>query len=172
VGDDRPVKIAGIDPDKLGAMAAAGHAEFKQCADRLEKAGPADLDNRIHEEHRRLFSSIDCLDCANCCKTTPALLLQEDMERIAGFLGISTSEFIKNYVEMDEDGDFVTNSTPCPFLGEGNYCRIYEVRPASCREFPLTLRPGQAAIMQINLANTAVCPAVYRIFEKLAALGD
>jgi hypothetical protein len=36
------------------------------------------------------------------------------------------SEFIDTYLRLDEDGDYVVKSTPCPFLGADNFCSIYE----------------------------------------------
>lgn len=164
------LRIAGILPSELPGMAAADRPDMERLAARLSSLPSEELDRAVHREHRHQFGSIDCLDCANCCRTTPALLLQEDMERIAGRLGITVSEFLHRYVEMDEDGDFVTKGTPCPFLLEDNACSIYEFRPASCRDFPLTLRPDQASILEISLENRAVCPAVYRIFEQLGEL--
>ena len=39
---------------------------------------------------------------------------------------------------LDEEGDFVVRSTPCPFLGSDNLCSIYDVRPSDCARFPYT----------------------------------
>ncbi len=48
------------------------------------------------------------------------------------------SEFIQTYLVVDEDGDFVVNTKPCPFLGDDNFCSIYEQRPSDCQRFPYT----------------------------------
>ena len=53
------------------------------------------------------------------------------------------------------------------FLGEDNYCSIYDVRPKACREFPHTDRIKQSQILKLTEKNVEVCPAVFSIFEKL-----
>jgi Fe-S-cluster containining protein len=68
---------------------------------------------------------------------------------------------------MDEDGDFILNHAPCPFLGADNYCSIYESRPDACREYPHTNRKKVVQIMDLTYRNTLVCPAVLEIAEKL-----
>ena len=47
-------------------------------------------------------------------------------------------ELIEQYLRLDEDGDYVVKTTPCPFLGSDNYCSIYDVRPSDCERFPYT----------------------------------
>ncbi len=58
-----------------------------------------------------------------------------------------TSSFEDMYLRVDEDGDKVFQSMPCPFLGGDNLCSIYDARPKACREFPHTDRKK---IYQIN----------------------
>ncbi|MGB0402572.1 MAG: YkgJ family cysteine cluster protein [Salibacteraceae bacterium] len=125
------------------------------------------LDAMFHVEHGKVFEKLDCLDCANCCKTTSPIILQEDMDRIATHLNITTGEFIQKYLEMDEDGDFVFQSAPCPMLLENNKCSIYEIRPAACREYPHTNRKNMSEILDLTLENTLVCPAVVKIVDGL-----
>ena len=55
--------------------------------------------------------------------------------------------FEAEFLQVDEDGDKVFKSMPCPFLGGDNLCSIYDVRPKACREFPHTDRKK---IYQIN----------------------
>jgi Fe-S-cluster containining protein len=74
---------------------------------------------------------------------------------------------IKEYLQEDEDGDMVLQSLPCVFLLEDNRCSIYEFRPKACREFPHTDMKNQKRIFDITLRNSAVCPAVYEILERL-----
>jgi len=148
-------------------MAAKVRPSNQQLVARLRRRPKAELDFTIHDLHVQEFKKIDCLDCANCCKSTPALLVQKDINRISSHLGMSAGQFMTKFVEMDEDGDFVFNASPCPLLGEDNYCSVYDVRPASCADYPHTTRNRQIRILDLSLENTAVCPAVFRIFEKL-----
>ena len=43
--------------------------------------------------------------------------------------------FEEMYLQVDEDGDKVFKSMPCPFLGPDNLCDIYDVRPKACAAF-------------------------------------
>lgn len=119
------------------------------------------------ELHEDEFSRTDCLNCANCCKTTGPLFTQKDIERIAKHFKMKPGEFIDTYLRMDEDNDFVLQQVPCPFLGADNYCSIYEKRPKACREYPHTDRKDFHKISNITIKNTAVCPAAYNIVEEM-----
>ena len=117
--------------------------------------------------HDKVFECTDCLKCANCCTTTGPLFTDKDIIRIAKYLRIKPSEFTEKYLRIDEDRDYVLKSVPCTFLGEDNYCSIYEVRPKACREYPHTDRKKQNQLLNLTEKNIEVCPAVFNIVEKL-----
>ena len=166
-GQNDIVEIAGLSISELQTKANERKEIHETISGKIQSRPGESVDRFIHDQHRDLFSSIDCMNCANCCKTTPALVKQEDMDRIANHMSIPVGEFIERFLIMDEDGDFVTNVQPCPFLEKNNACKIYEVRPEACREFPLTLRKDQKSTASIMVDNAAICPAVFRIFERL-----
>lgn len=126
-----------------------------------------DLDKHFHAVHEEVFSEVDCLQCANCCKTTSPIFRDVDIDRIAKHLGMRPSAFTSAHLHIDEDGDWVLNQSPCLFLDENNYCRIYEVRPRACREYPHTDRKQISRIMDLTYRNTLVCPAVSEMVERL-----
>ena len=128
-----------------------------------------DLDAIMQETHKVVFAQTDCLECANCCKTTGPLFTPRDITRISGQLKLKPSVFVENYLRVDEDGDYVLNSLPCRFLGADNYCSIYEVRPKACREYPHTNRVRQSQIFPLTLRNASICPAVLTILENITA---
>ncbi len=161
------MKIAAIEISNLKPLAAAKRKQFEKLLPKLKQLPYSRLDNMVHEQHDQLFEKINCLDCANCCKTTSPIILPKDIERIAKYLKISRATLIRQYIVMDEDGDFVFNKTPCPFLSENHQCTIYEARPKACSEYPHTQQRKQNTILKISLENTAICPAVFRIFEYL-----
>jgi Fe-S-cluster containining protein len=80
---------------------------------------------------------------------------------------MKTSKFIDKFLLIDEEGDYVFKQAPCPFLGDDNYCSIYECRPGSCREYPHTDRKRFYQILDINAKNSKVCPAVFSIIDHL-----
>lgn len=134
---------------------------------RLKQKKPKDLDDRFHALHDDVFSYTDCLECANCCKTTSPLFTDRDIERLAKALRLKPVDFIAQYLKIDEDGDHVLQSSPCPFLDADNYCMVYKDRPTACREYPHTNRKRMVQILDITFNNTMVCPAVLSITEEL-----
>lgn len=141
--------------------------EIKRTINVLKKIRKGDADNLIHGFHKAAFEKIDCLQCANCCTTTGPLLTDKDINRISKHLKLKPIQFIRDYLKIDEDNDYVFNSMPCPFLGADNYCSIYEDRPKACREYPHTDRVNQQGILSITRKNVALCPAVAEIFINI-----
>ena len=133
----------------------------------LIKQDPRKTDNLFHDAHEQVFSETDCLKCANCCKTTSPIFYQTDIERVSKSLRMKPGVFIEKYLRMDEDGDYVLKSSPCPFLDEENYCSVYDDRPKACREYPHTDRKKIYQIMELTHKNTLVCPAVLQIVERV-----
>lgn len=134
---------------------------------KLKKRPPKQLDGIMQELHQETFSRIDCLECANCCKTTGPLFTDKDIQRISKHFRMKPQAFIETYLQVDEDGDHVLQSVPCTFLGADNYCSIYEVRPKACREYPHTDRKKFHQISNLTLKNVAICPAAFEIVEAL-----
>src|SRR5690606_20442903 len=91
-----------------------------------------------------------------------------DIDRLAKFLKMKPGDLIEKYMEMDADNEWVFRSAPCPFLDHDNYCSVYDARPTACREYPHTNRKRFYQVLDLSIKNTAVCPAVVRIFEKLS----
>lgn len=139
----------------------------KQFLSRLKKVNPRKLDSDFHAAHHNAFDRIDCLTCANCCKTTSPIFKQKDIENVAKHIRISPSQFIDKYLHLDKDNDYVLNSAPCPFLDGDNYCLVYESRPTACREYPHTDRKKMYQLLDLTYKNTLVCPAVLDIVEQL-----
>ena len=133
----------------------------------LKRKKPSNLDDVFQELHAQVFEEINCLQCANCCKTTSPVFYMKDIERAAKAIKMKPSAFIDTYLKVDEDKDYILKSSPCPFLDYENYCTIYKDRPTACRDYPHTNRKRIVQILDLTLKNTSVCPAVARIFTKL-----
>lgn len=151
----------------LPKLAQDKYKENKAFFKKLKQKPPKNLDYLMQELHDDAFSEIDCLKCANCCKTTGPLFTNKDIERISKHLRLKPFDFIANYLRVDSDNDYVLQKVPCAFLGADNYCSIYDVRPKACREYPHTNRRKFHQITNITLKNVPVCPAVFKIVEKL-----
>lgn len=143
------------------------YKEHKKFFQKLKKKPPRHLDREMLELHDTEFSRTDCLNCANCCKTTGPLFTNKDIERIARHFRLKPQQFVEQYLRVDEDNDYVLQQLPCPFLGADNFCSIYDVRPKACAEFPHTNRKDFHKISHLTIKNVAICPAAMNIVEEM-----
>ncbi|MDL2222850.1 YkgJ family cysteine cluster protein [Bacteroidales bacterium OttesenSCG-928-M11] len=137
-------------------------AWYKKNKKKLEK-----MDAEVQTLHEEVMSQIDCLSCAGCCKGLGPAVYDKDIERIAKTLRLKPSEVVDQYLKIDEDGDYVFQSIPCPFLMSDNYCSIYEARPKACREYPHTDRKRFYQIYNLTVKNTETCPVAFQVMKKL-----
>jgi Fe-S-cluster containining protein len=153
--------------DILNKLAKDKHNENKKYFDKLKKKTPKNLDYVMQELHTAEFKRTDCLQCANCCKSTGPLFTSADIERISKYFKQKPQQFIEQFLRIDEDNDYVLQTVPCTFLDEDNYCMIYDVRPKACKEFPHTDRKKFNQISNLTLKNVAICPAAFNIVEEM-----
>ena len=156
-----------IDILNIKKLAEAKQKENKKFFEKVKKSPPKKLDEVTNAFHDKAFELIDCIACANCCKTTGPLFKQKDIERLASHFKIRPAQFIEKYLHIDEDNDYVLNVLPCPFLGSDNYCSVYESRPNACREYPHTNQRKIHTILKETYNNVAICPAVFEVVEEL-----
>ena len=75
----------------------------------------------------------ECRMCGKCCEK----LSQCVYDPLSGKI-IAEADFgLFSNFELDVDAKSPVLVKPCPFLKEGK-CEVYEIRPKSCRDFPLT----------------------------------
>jgi Fe-S-cluster containining protein len=115
-----------------------------------------------------------CKRCGKCCTTgDPIRLKTEDAAAIARHLKIPLNKAIKKYTIPDPDKPGVLNFKhilPCKFYNsrEGG-CKIYAVRPWSCRIFPFLGIYGSEDRVVVNES----CPGSVETMKILtAALED
>jgi len=76
--------------------------------------------------------------CTRCCEQQGFVYLTEDdLGRIANYLGLSPSEFERRHVYRTKHliRLRVPRQQQCYFLGDGG-CSIHAVKPVQCRAFP------------------------------------
>ena len=135
----------------------------------LQKANKNDVLRQLPHLHDEAFEKIDCLQCANCCRNYSPRFKTPDIKRISKLLNMKEGAFIETYLRLDEDGDYVAKSTPCPFLAEDNRCNIYEHRPSDCMRFPYTDEDVILKRQQLTLKNSSFCPIVFYVLESLVS---
>ena len=156
-----------IDIERYHGLVQQKQQEHRYCLAALKKKAPKSLYKIAKEIHTEVFNEIDCTKCANCCKSLGPLFTEADITRISKVFRMKLGVFEDMYLRVDEDGDKVFQSMPCPFLGDDNLCTIYDVRPKACREFPHTDRKKIYQINNLTIKNTLFCPAAYLFVAKL-----
>lgn len=154
-------------PDEIGRKAKENEKANRELIRNLKKRPPGNLDEIVQTAHLKAFKKINCLDCANCCKTLGPRLNSTDIERLSKFKKVKTSSFISAFLKIDEDGDYVFREMPCPFLEPDNKCGVYSQRPKACRDYPHTDRKKFHQLLDLTLKNSYVCPAVNDILIQL-----
>lgn len=150
--------------------AKANTENIKKALTKIKKDKDKKKDSFFYTQHEKIFKKIDCLQCANCCKTTSPIFRDIDIKRISKKLRISEKNFIDEYLYLDKDQDYVLKSSPCFFLDTDNTCRIYQDRPLACKEYPHTDRKNMYQIMDLTYNNSLICPAVANIVNQLISV--
>lgn len=80
-----------------------------------------------------------CVACGSCCTGGPGYVWvnDEEIERIAAFLGLDRRRFRNRYLVLGFRGYSLREKAnyDCVFL-DGGRCTIYPLRPRQCRSFP------------------------------------
>ncbi|MFK7923543.1 MAG: YkgJ family cysteine cluster protein [Bacteroidia bacterium] len=156
-----------IDIEPILTIAKGKRADTKAFFRWIKRKKPKNLDEAVGELHHEVFADFDCLTCGNCCKTTSPVFTDKDIDRIAKHERMKPSQFVDQYLHLDEEGDYVLNESPCHFLAADNYCLIYDVRPKACREYPHTNRKRFRQVLGLTEKNAELCPATHKIVERL-----
>ena len=133
----------------------------------LEKGNKKKMLQALQSLHDDAFTKIDCLACANCCKNYSPRFKEPDIKRIAKRLRIKEGDLATQYLRLDTEGDYVTKSAPCPFLGTDNKCSVYDDRPSDCRRYPYTNEDVLLKRISLTLKNASICPATHMVLEGL-----
>lgn len=136
---------------------------------KTENKPPINLDSIAEEIDKEVWAEIDCLTCANCCKTMSPTYSYQDMKRIAAYFNMKIKDFKSKWLYLDKkENDWMNVSKPCQFLDKKtNFCTIYEIRPADCAGFPHLTKKKMPDYMHVHKQNIEYCPATYKMAEKL-----
>ena len=154
-----------LDLDKFSKESSSEYPTNKKVKDKIKATRPKNLDAKFHQAHEQVFEKLDCLDCANCCKTTSPILIHTDIDRLSKVFRMRSSEFIDSYLFRDEEGDYVFKGAPCPFLGADNGCLVYEDRP-SLQRIPTYKSKEYAWYFGLNLKKYAGLPGCSQNFFR------
>ncbi len=140
---------------------------------KIKKNPPADLDKLTVTLEKTVWKEIDCLSCANCCKTMSPTFTKTDIRRISKHFSLTPEAFSKKWLRKDRIGDMLNKTEPCQFLNlKDNKCSIYAIRPLDCAGFPHLSKKKMVDYMHVHKQNVELCPATYKLVENMEALMD
>jgi Fe-S-cluster containining protein len=148
---------------------ARNKTAFKRFLNKVDKNPPRRLDDLTPPIEKEVWKEVDCLSCANCCKTMTPTYTPADIKRISAHFGQTPQQFKDQWLKFDKkEGDWQNKIQPCQFLNlKTNMCNIYEIRPADCSGFPYLSIKKMTDYMHVHKQNIEYCPATYKMVEKL-----
>lgn len=157
-----------MDLKKFRKKAQKKRPKLTKFLKKLNRIVPEDLPRLVEEEDKAVWEKIDCLECANCCKTMTPTYSREDIRRISAHFGMKPKEFKEKWLyKDDESGDWMNTTTPCQFLDKNNMCTIYEIRPLDCAEFPHHTKDPFDEYNDTYIQNVHRCPATFELVDRL-----
>lgn len=146
---------------------------LKKFLTKILKEQPRGIDKLTPVLEMEVWKEVDCLTCANCCKTMSPTFTPVDIKRISKHFKQTPEEFAKQWLYKDRIGDRLNKTQPCQFLNlQDNKCSIYEIRPADCAGFPHLSKKRMIDYIHVHKQNIEYCPATYKMVEKMQALID
>jgi len=102
-----------------------------------------------------------CTRCGECCRRcTPIAVTKQEMKQIAKHLDTPYKKMKKRlHLKHVETGLYELRGKPCPLFREPDTCTVYNIRPQSCRLYPL----GRFALEQCATGIMRLpsdCPAI------------
>ncbi|MCX6332252.1 MAG: YkgJ family cysteine cluster protein [Bacteroidetes bacterium] len=146
--------------------------QLKSFLTKIGKQNSKGWDINAEKVSAQVWKEVDCLSCANCCKTMTPTFTNTDIKRIASHLNTTAAAFKKEWLTYDKkDKDWLNKVTPCQFLNlKTHKCNIYEVRPADCAGFPHFGKKKVIDYLHVHQQNVELCPATYKMVEKMQAI--
>ncbi len=162
-----PLYLQYMDLKKFSAKAAQKKEALTDFLNKLDTLVPEDMDALVAREDAKVWEKVDCMSCANCCKTMTPMYKKSDIKRIAAHLKLKPKDFIAKYLTKEEGSELYMNATlPCTFLVD-NKCSIYEVRPDDCAEFPHHNKTPFDLYNDTYKNNLVYCPATLMLVDRL-----
>jgi len=147
-----------MDLKKFKITAARKKKSLSVFLDKLDELVPEDMPVIVAREDATVWRDVNCMECANCCKTMTPTFTKADVKRISAHLDMKPKEFMDKWL--------INKTQPCQFLVD-NKCSIYEVRPADCAEFPHHNKKPFDLYNETFKNNLIHCPATLLLVDRL-----
>ena len=130
------------------------------------------VERRLKALAQDVEDSVDCTQCANCCRVATTQITDRDAEGIARYIGARLHDFLRDYTDVsgDEGRILKRNENGCIFL-DGNLCSIYDARPQACHLFPHLVKGNGSLVSRMwHMPDRAVyCPIAFNTLEEWKA---
>lgn|GEM_PF-686367 len=129
------------------------------------------IDALVDEIAAPIVAKINCMECANCCRSLQVSLTPSDAQRLADGLSIPFKDIVQELVDLeagaktDEWGVF--RHCPCTLLKDKR-CSVYAHRPESCHVYP-TFTPDFRWTLEHTIAGASGCPIIYNVLDVFLA---
>lgn len=161
-------KASGFSFKSFKIKAGKNRRAFRSFLTKIKNKPPRGLDKIAEEIDAAVWKEIDCLACANCCRTMTPTFTNEDVKRISAHFEQTPDQFRKKWLYKDRNGDWMNKQTPCQFLDlTSNKCSIYSIRPADCAGFPHLTKKKMVEYIHVHQQNVEYCPATYSMVSKM-----
>jgi Fe-S-cluster containining protein len=120
---------------------------------------------QFDEDHVIKFRCHKDIECFNaCCRNIDIMLTPYDIIRLKQRLGVTSSEFLKQYTYPFDFGKNslvgvkmrpVEDGTACQFMTDEG-CSVYEDRPTACRYYPVGLLSTRRSDEYVDRASYAL----------------
>lgn len=133
----------------------------------LKKFAGEIISPHIKDISAKVSSQINCMHCANCCKSLNPSLIEKNFQDFTKVLNEEEMSDLQDHLYYDKANQrWIVKTSPCPLLKD-NLCKVYEYRPHSCSEYP-HIDPAEFKFKKLSVINNyGICPIVYNTVEQL-----
>ena len=146
--------------------------EARKCAsthgfiESLSQYSKDKIDPLVRELLNEIEINVDCRQCGRCCKEAYPVVEESDKNALCKAMSISKKKLDEDYLEIDEDGNQIFRTQPCPLL-QGSLCSAYEYRMEGCKGYPHLRKSNFTKRSKLHQYNYSRCPQVYHLIEAL-----
>jgi hypothetical protein len=76
--------------------------QFRSFLTKIKNKNPKKLDHTVANLSTEVWAEVDCLSCANCCKSMSPTFTTKDVKRIAAYLEMKPAEFKSTWLGYDK----------------------------------------------------------------------
>ena len=88
---------------KFRVKAARKRESLSLFLDKLDEVVPHDMPELVARIDASVWRDVNCMECANCCKTMTPTFTKADVKRISAHLEMKPREFTDKWLKKEDD---------------------------------------------------------------------